>query len=109
MQDNTVDVAGDSCAVRSRLCASDGVVDCIVVVFWIVSTLACVLSRSCLLTYQRKCLVVITERRDGDGSIEKERGIIYNDKILKDHWAKVPCRRVIQFNWEDWTSKSFVY
>ena len=71
MQDNTVDVASDSCAVRGRPCTSHGVVDCVGVVFWVVVAPAGVLSCGCLFATQRKCTAIVMNLSCKDRAYEE--------------------------------------
>lgn len=59
MQDNAVNITGDSCAVPGRPCTSHRVIGCVGVVFWVVVAPASVLSRGCLFAGQRNCSAIV--------------------------------------------------
>lgn len=108
MQDNTVDAAGDSCTIRGRPCTSHGVIDCVGVVFGVFVAPASVLSRGCLFAGQRQ--PSLWNEDVGIAHMEiKSIWTTYYDNVLKGYRAKVPLCRVIQFDCEDWSSKSFIH
>lgn len=66
MQDNTVNVAGDSCAVCCCPCTSHGIIGCVGKVVWAVIAPSGVLSRGCLFSCQQNCIDIVVERQCGD-------------------------------------------